>query len=138
NGWIEADMPLLGELGAKVDEPMIVLTIDEVAESIAKGEEQVIAPVIYVEEDIAMIFSDDDFSDDGGPSTAVAERQSFTLLAPGFPVPPLVIEDLSTRMGNLEYEHGQLVKKVIQVSDAEVADDIVIGEIGFRVSTIEG
>ncbi|GJV75343.1 hypothetical protein Tco_1506927 [Tanacetum coccineum] len=38
-----------------------------------------------------------------------------------------VIEDLSTRMGNLEYGHGQLVKKVIQVSDAEVAMIITIG-----------
>nr|GEV14521.1 hypothetical protein [Tanacetum cinerariifolium] len=34
--------------------------------------------------------------------------------------------------------HGQLVKKVIQVSDAEVAKDIAIGEIGPRVSTVEG
>nr|GEY36291.1 hypothetical protein [Tanacetum cinerariifolium] len=68
----------------------------------------------------------------GGPFTAVAEGQSFTLLAPGFPVPPSMIEDLSTRMGNLKYEHGQLVTKVIQVCDAEVADGITIGEIGQR------
>ncbi|GKB59385.1 hypothetical protein Tco_0915571 [Tanacetum coccineum] len=74
----------------------------------------------------------------GGPSIAAAEGQSFTLPAPGFHVPPSVIEDLSTRMGNLEYGHGQLVKKVIQVSDAEVADDISIREIGPRVSTVEG
>ncbi|GKB99657.1 hypothetical protein Tco_0985794, partial [Tanacetum coccineum] len=40
--------------------------------------------------------------------------------------------------GNLEYGHGQLVKKVIQVSDAEVADGITIGEIGPRVSAVEG
>ncbi|GJX43116.1 hypothetical protein Tco_0259792 [Tanacetum coccineum] len=73
-----------------------------------------------------------------GPSTLAAEGQSFTLPAPGFPVPPSVIEDLSTRMGNLEYGHGQLVKKVIQVSDAEVADGIAIGEIGPRVSAVEG
>ncbi|GJU71610.1 hypothetical protein Tco_1263015 [Tanacetum coccineum] len=49
-----------------------------------------------------------------------------------------VIKDLSTRMGNLEYGHGQLVKKVIQVSDAEVAYDITIGEIGPRVLAVEG
>ncbi|GJW96523.1 hypothetical protein Tco_0178331 [Tanacetum coccineum] len=52
----------------------------------------------------------------GGPSTAAADGQSFTLPAPGFPGPPLVIEDLSTCMGNLEYGHGQLVKKVIQAA----------------------
>nr|GEX73731.1 hypothetical protein [Tanacetum cinerariifolium] len=38
--------------------------IDEVVEPIAKGEEQVVTIVIDVEEDIAMLFGDDDFSDD--------------------------------------------------------------------------
>ncbi|GJR40614.1 hypothetical protein Tco_1216298 [Tanacetum coccineum] len=74
----------------------------------------------------------------GGPSTAAVEGPSFSLPAPGLPVPPLVIEDLSTRLGNLEYGHGQLVKKVIQVSDAEVAADVTIGEIGPRVFAIKG
>ncbi|GJS73262.1 hypothetical protein Tco_0706103 [Tanacetum coccineum] len=140
-------------------------------------EEQVIAPVIDMEEDIAMLFGDGYFSDDdskgfelkeevwevneewlmapvtpppmpvvpppstyevGGPSTAAAEGQSFSLPAPRFPVPPSVIEDLSTRMGNLEYGHGKLVKKVIWVNDAEVANGITIGEIGPKVSAIEG
>ncbi|GJX63894.1 hypothetical protein Tco_0296794 [Tanacetum coccineum] len=64
NGWIEADVPLLGELGAEVDESMIDPVINEVAEPIAEGEEQVIALVIDVEEDIAMLFGDNDFSDD--------------------------------------------------------------------------
>ncbi|GJT65331.1 hypothetical protein Tco_1016811 [Tanacetum coccineum] len=115
------------------------------------SEEQVIARVIDMEEDIAMLFGDGNFSDDdsegfedeeevwevneewlmapvtlppmpflpppstyevGGPSTAAAEGQSFTLPAPGFPVPPR--------------------------SDAEVADGITIGEIGPRVSAVEG
>ncbi|GJZ40872.1 hypothetical protein Tco_0587758 [Tanacetum coccineum] len=129
-----------------------------------------------MKEDLAMLFGDDDFSDDGldddeddkevwemdeewlmapvtpplmpvmpppipyevgGSSTAAAEGHSLTLLAPGVLVPPLVIEDLCTRMGNLEYGHGLLVKKVITVSDAEVADSIAIGEIGPTVSTVE-
>ncbi|GKE51931.1 hypothetical protein Tco_1487087, partial [Tanacetum coccineum] len=98
-------------------------------------EEQVIAQVIDVEEDIAMLFDDDDFSDEdsegfeddeevwevneewlmdpvtpplmpvvpppstyevGGPSTAAAEGHSLALPAPGFSVPPSVIEDLCT------------------------------------------
>ncbi|GJU74522.1 hypothetical protein Tco_1265927 [Tanacetum coccineum] len=74
----------------------------------------------------------------GGPSTAAVEGQSFTLPAPGFLVPPSVIEDLRTRMVNLNYGHGQLVKKVIKVSDVVVADGITIGEIGSRVSVVEG
>ncbi|GJT84820.1 hypothetical protein Tco_1066537 [Tanacetum coccineum] len=107
--------------------------------------------MIDMEEDIAMLFGDGDFSDDdskgfddeeevlgGGPSTAAAEGHFHALPALGFPVPPSVIEDLCTRMGNMEYGHGQLVKKVIQVSDAEVADGITIGEIGLRVSAVEG
>nr|GEW95489.1 hypothetical protein [Tanacetum cinerariifolium] len=73
----------------------------------------------------------------GAPSTA-AEGQSFTLPAHEFPVPPSMIEDLCTRIGNLEYGHEQLAKKVIKVSDAEVADDIANGEISRRESDIEG
>ncbi|GJR45037.1 hypothetical protein Tco_1313140 [Tanacetum coccineum] len=74
----------------------------------------------------------------GGSSTAAAEGHSLTLLAPGVLVPLSVIEDLCTRMGNLEYGHGLLVKKVITVSDAEVADGIAIGEIRPRVYAVEG
>nr|GEX32700.1 hypothetical protein [Tanacetum cinerariifolium] len=152
NEWIEADVPLLGELGVEVDDPMVDLVIDKLAEPIVEAEELVIAAVIDVEEDIAMLFGDDDFSDDdskgfedeeevweaGGPSTVAAEGNSFALPAPGFYVPPSMIEDLSTRMGNLEYGHGKLVKKLIQVSDAEVANGIAIREIGTRVTALEG
>ncbi|GJR18877.1 hypothetical protein Tco_0967404 [Tanacetum coccineum] len=74
----------------------------------------------------------------GGPSTTAAEGQSFPLPAPGLHIPPSVIEDLSTRLGNLEYGHGQLVKKVTQMSDAEVAAGVTIREIGLRVFAIEG
>ncbi|GJY85964.1 hypothetical protein Tco_0499990 [Tanacetum coccineum] len=134
------------------------------------------ALVIYMGEDLVVLFGDDDFEDDasdgfdeeevwevneewlmapttpppmptvsppsvyevGDPSTAAAEEPSFPLLAPGLSVPPSVIEDLSTRLGNLEYEHGQLAKKVIQVSDAEVAAGVSIREIGPRVFAMEG
>ncbi|GKF69361.1 hypothetical protein Tco_0202418, partial [Tanacetum coccineum] len=162
NGWIKADVPLLGEigepLGAESDEPMGGPVIDEIVEPIVEMEEQAIALVIDVEEDISMLFGDDYFSDDdsegfedgeeawevneewlmtpftppsmpvvpppstyevGGPSTAAAEGHSYALPTPGFLVPPSVIGDLCTHMGNLEYGHGQLVKKVIKVSDAE-------------------
>ncbi|GJR71274.1 hypothetical protein Tco_0083639 [Tanacetum coccineum] len=178
-------MPLLGELGemgeplrAEVDEPMVDLVIDELAEPIVEVEEQMVAQTMDMEEDLAILFGDDDDSGDddserpeddkdvwevneewlmapvtpppmlvmpppstykvGGPSTAAAEGHSLTLLAPRVPVPPSVIEDLCTRMGNLEYAHGQLVKKVIAVSDAEVVDGLAIREIGPRVSAIDG
>ncbi|GKF77933.1 hypothetical protein Tco_0230403 [Tanacetum coccineum] len=73
----------------------------------------------------------------GGLSTVAAEGQFFPLPTPRLLVPPSVIEDLITLMVNLEYRHGQLVKKVIQVSDAEVADGITIGEIGPREDKLE-
>nr|GEU77681.1 putative reverse transcriptase domain-containing protein [Tanacetum cinerariifolium] len=72
----------------------------------------------------------------GGPSTAAIEGPSFPLLASGLHVPPTVIEDLSTRLGNLEYKHGVLMRKMEEVSDAEVADSIVIREIHPRVATV--
>ncbi|GJV32358.1 hypothetical protein Tco_1392758 [Tanacetum coccineum] len=150
NGWIEADAPLLGELGVMADEPMV----DEVAEPIVEAEEQMIGLVVDMDEDIAMLFGNDEFGDDDSegfdeeevweclrgwrPSTAAAEGPSFPLPTPEIPVPPSVIKDLSTRLGNMEYGHGQLVKKMIQVSDAEVAAGVSIKEIGPRVFAIEG
>ncbi|GKC41692.1 hypothetical protein Tco_1059414 [Tanacetum coccineum] len=65
NGWIEADVPLVGELGVVAEEPMVGLMVDEVAEPVAEAEvEQVIAPVVDMDEDIAMLFGDDEFEDD--------------------------------------------------------------------------
>ncbi|GJZ81296.1 hypothetical protein Tco_0646290, partial [Tanacetum coccineum] len=171
NGWLEADDYLLEELEAMADEPM------EVAEPMVVAEEPMVASVIDMEEDLIVLFGeDDDFEDDdsegfdeeevwevnkewmmapvtpppmltvqppsvyevGGPSTAAAEGPSFPLLTPGLPIPLVVIEELSTHLGNLEYGHGQLLQKVIQVSDAEVAAGVTIGEIGPRVFAIEG
>ncbi|GKB08253.1 hypothetical protein Tco_0836537 [Tanacetum coccineum] len=176
NGWIEADVPLIGELGAKVDEPMVAPVIDEIVEPIVKAEEHMVAPMIDMEEYLSMLFGDVDFGNDdsegftdeeevwemdeecmmapvtpppvpamplpstyevGGPFTVAVEGHSLALLAPGAPVPRLVIADLCTRMGNLEHGHGLLVTKVIKVSDVEVADNITIGEIGPRVSILE-
>nr|GEX49193.1 hypothetical protein [Tanacetum cinerariifolium] len=72
----------------------------------------------------------------GGPSTATIEGPSFPLLAPELHVPPTAIKDLSTRLGNLDYRHGVLMRKMEEVSDAEVADSIAIGEIRPRVATV--
>nr|GEY12144.1 ribonuclease H-like domain, reverse transcriptase, RNA-dependent DNA polymerase [Tanacetum cinerariifolium] len=73
----------------------------------------------------------------GGPSTAAIEGPSFPLPAPGLPVPPTTIEDLSTRSGKLEYRHGVLMRKMEEVSDAEVANSIAIGEIHPRATIVE-
>nr|GFA37597.1 hypothetical protein [Tanacetum cinerariifolium] len=83
------------------------------------------------------VMDDDDWDDEiGGPPTAVVKRPSSPLLAPRLSVPPTVIENLSTRLGNLEYRHEVLVRKMEDVSDAEVAEIIAIGEIHPRVATV--
>ncbi|GKB28680.1 hypothetical protein Tco_0868081, partial [Tanacetum coccineum] len=66
NGWLEVDDYLLGELEAIVDEPMVVPAIEEVSELVDEvEEEQVIAPVVDMEEDLAALFGEDeDFEDD--------------------------------------------------------------------------
>nr|GEU68355.1 hypothetical protein [Tanacetum cinerariifolium] len=111
-----------------------------------------IAPGIHPEKDIAMLYKDDDFSDDdseGFEEEKLWKVNKEWLMAPVTPpsvpaVQPLsvyevgVIEALSTRLGNLEYGHGHLVKKVIQVGDAEVAASVSIGKIGPMVFAIEG
>nr|GEW90747.1 putative ribonuclease H-like domain-containing protein [Tanacetum cinerariifolium] len=137
NGWLEADDYLLGEFEAMVDEQMVVPAIEEMD-----------VLMIDMEEDLAVLFDDDDFEDDafdgfgeeevGGPSTAVAEGPSFPHLDSGLPVPPFVIEDLSTRLSNLDYGKGQLVQGINQVSDAEVAASVTIGELGPRIYVVEG
>nr|GEU79270.1 reverse transcriptase domain-containing protein [Tanacetum cinerariifolium] len=110
NGRLEADDYLLGELKAMVDEQMVVPAIDEVAEPVAKAEEeQVIAPavdmkegqmdfpMIDMEEDLATLFDDDDFEDDA--SDGFSEEE---------------------------------------VNDAEVAASVTIGELGPRIYAVEG
>nr|GEY10582.1 hypothetical protein [Tanacetum cinerariifolium] len=72
----------------------------------------------------------------GDPSTALTEGPSFPLPVPGLPVPPTVIEDLGTRVGNLEYKHRVVTRKIEEVSDAVVADNIAIGEIHPRVAAV--
>nr|GEX49711.1 hypothetical protein [Tanacetum cinerariifolium] len=110
NGWIEWDVPLGGE----VDEPMV--DPDDAPRATVT-----VSSTYEVR----------------GPSTATVEGPSAPLPAHGLLVPPIVIEDLSTHLGNLEYRHGVLMRKMEEVSDAEVADSIAIGEIHPRVATVE-
>ncbi|GKA68561.1 hypothetical protein Tco_0768478, partial [Tanacetum coccineum] len=120
-------------LGAEVDEPMVDLVIDEIAEPIVGVEEQMVALVMDMEGNLATLFGDDDFSNDGPNNDEddeeVWEVNEELLMAPVVPPSRLVMPPPNT------YE---LVKKVIKLSDVEVADGIAIGEIGPKVSVIEG
>nr|GEW61430.1 hypothetical protein [Tanacetum cinerariifolium] len=165
NGWLEADDHLLGEIEAMVGKPTVVPAIEEVAEPVAEAEEEhVITPTDDdFEDDDSNGFDEEEawevneewlmapFTPPlvpavqppsvykvGGLSTRGAEGPSFPHLALGLSIPPFMIEDLSTHLGNLKYEHGQLVQRINQVSNAEVAASFTIGEIGPRIYAIEG
>nr|GEZ22284.1 hypothetical protein [Tanacetum cinerariifolium] len=77
NGWIEADMPLLGELGVEFREV---------------NEEWLMAPVTPP---LMPAVPPPSVYEVGGPSTTAAatKGQSFPVPAPGLPIPPSVIED---------------------------------------------
>nr|GEV07192.1 hypothetical protein [Tanacetum cinerariifolium] len=119
-----APAPLPG-YAAMVDEQMVVPAIEKVAEPVAEAgmmtsrmmikgfdeeeawevnEEWLMAPITPPSVPVRQPPS---VYEVGGPSTIVAEGPSFPHLAPRLSIPPFVIEDLSTRLGNLEYEHGQ-------------------------------
>ncbi|GJZ07103.1 hypothetical protein Tco_0540896 [Tanacetum coccineum] len=54
---------------------------------------------------------------------------------PGLPVPPSVIKDLSTRLGNLEYRHGQLVKKVMASQMVQAEDRLE--QVGAQIQQLQ-
>nr|GEX91007.1 hypothetical protein [Tanacetum cinerariifolium] len=131
NGWIEWDVPLGGE----VDEPMIDPEVNEEVmddDNLDVEVEWLMAPVTPPRATMTVSST----YEVGGPSNAAIKGPSFSLPAPELPVPLTVIEDLGTRLGNLEYRHGVLTRKMEEVSDAEVADCIAIGEIHPRLATI--
>ncbi|GJR11372.1 hypothetical protein Tco_0794024 [Tanacetum coccineum] len=77
NGWLEADDYLLVELEVMADEPMVGPMVDEITEQMivpvvekvdepmVAAKEQMVAPVIDMEEDLIALFgADDDFEDD--------------------------------------------------------------------------
>ncbi|GJV01983.1 hypothetical protein Tco_1335552 [Tanacetum coccineum] len=119
------NVPLLGELEVVADEPMVGPLVDEIAEPIVEAEEQVIAPVVDMDEDIAMLFGDDDFGDDdseGFDKEVVWEVNEEWMMAPI--TPPLM--------------PAVPASSVYEVSDDEVAAGITIGEIVPGISAVEG
>nr|GEV77217.1 hypothetical protein [Tanacetum cinerariifolium] len=71
----------------------------------------------------------------GGPSTAMFVGHTLTTMASGVAMQSQMIDDLCVRMSNLEYRHGELVKKMVKVSDAEVVSGLE--EIENRVQQVE-
>nr|GEX37043.1 ribonuclease H-like domain-containing protein [Tanacetum cinerariifolium] len=78
-----------------------------------------------------------------GPSTVALEApfpvgQPLLVMARQVAIHHREIEGLCIRAKNLEHEHGTLVRKIQDVSDAKVDDDIAIGELRPMVTTLEG
>nr|GEX96209.1 hypothetical protein [Tanacetum cinerariifolium] len=114
NGWIEWDVPLGGELDEQMVDPEVneeVMDDDDWDDEV----EWLMAPVTLPRATMTVSST----YKIGGPSTAVVERPSSPLPAP-----------------RLSYRHGVLVRKIEDVSDAEVADSIAIREIHPRVATV--
>nr|GFA58860.1 hypothetical protein [Tanacetum cinerariifolium] len=138
NGWIEWDIPL----GCEMDESMENPRFEEEEElnefmdddQDEEVEEWLMASVTPPRATVTVPIT----YEVGGPSTAVPVGHLLTTMASGVATQPQVINDLYVRMSNLEYRHGELVKKMKIVSDAEAADSIAIKEIHPRVTTLEG
>ncbi|GJY15753.1 hypothetical protein Tco_0386175 [Tanacetum coccineum] len=79
----------------------------------------------------------------GRPSIAAPELPfhvgcPFSVVADCVVVHHEEIEGLGYRVENLEHAHGTLVRKMGEVSEAQVDDSIAIGEIQPKVTTLEG
>nr|GEX47493.1 hypothetical protein [Tanacetum cinerariifolium] len=70
------------------------------------NEDWLVAPVTLT---LMLVMSLPSTYEVGGPSTAAAEGHSLTMLAPGFPVRLSMIENLCTRMDNLESDAGHCI-----------------------------
>nr|GFA35727.1 hypothetical protein [Tanacetum cinerariifolium] len=127
NGWIEWDVPL----GGKVDEEVM-------DEDVWEDDGEWLMAIVTPPRATMTVLSTYKV---GGPSTAAVEGPSSPFPAPGLPVPPTVIEDLSTRLGNLEYRHGVLMRKIEEVQVMESQTGQVVSrlkEIETRVQQVEG
>nr|GEU39619.1 reverse transcriptase domain-containing protein [Tanacetum cinerariifolium] len=149
NGCLAANDYLLGELEAMVDEQMVVPVIEEMdflmidmeedlvglfgedddfkndsegvdeEEAWEVNEEWLMAPVTPPLVPVVQLPS---VYEVGCLSTAVAEGPAFPHLAPRLSVPPFVIEDLSTHLGNLEYENRQMVHRTVTQIDETIVE----------------
>nr|GEV74987.1 hypothetical protein [Tanacetum cinerariifolium] len=134
NGWMEWDVPLEGE----VDEPMVdPEDNEEVMDDDWDVEvEWLMAPVTPPRATMTVPST----YRVGGPSTAAIEGPSFPLPKPRLLVPPTVIENLGTRLGNLEYRHGVLTRKMeeVQVMESQTLQVVSrLEEMETRVQQVE-
>ncbi|GJS71496.1 putative reverse transcriptase domain-containing protein [Tanacetum coccineum] len=141
NRWIEWDVPL----GGAMDEPMENPGFDDEEElnefmddDQDVGDEEIEEWLMALVTPPRATVTVPSTYEVGGPTTATPVGDPLTTMTFGVATQPQVIDDLCDRMSNLVYRQGELVKKMVIVSDAEVTDRITIGEIHPRVTTLEG
>ncbi|GJW19319.1 hypothetical protein Tco_0026755 [Tanacetum coccineum] len=158
NRWIEADVPLLGEmgepLGAERRDGRLVIDMEadlamrlcddgDSGDDDSKGpegdeevwevnEEWLMAPVTPPP---MPVMPPPSTYEVGGSSTAAAEGHSLTLLAPGVPVPPSVIKDLCTRMGLSQ--QVQTLQAAVQHRDVQIQQlQTLVAEMSSHEGTL--
>ncbi|GJV30033.1 hypothetical protein Tco_1386481 [Tanacetum coccineum] len=131
---------------------MVGLLVDEIAEPIVEAEEQVIAPVVDMDKDIAMLFGDDDFGDDdseGFDKEVVWEVNEEWMMAPITPplmpaVPASSVYEVGGPSNAAEGQSFPLLAPGLLVPPSMIEDlstrlaGITIGEIVLGISTVEG
>ncbi|GJY84537.1 hypothetical protein Tco_0497913, partial [Tanacetum coccineum] len=118
NRWIEWNVPLGGEM----DEPMENPGFDEEEElnefmddDQDVGDEEIEEWLMALVTPPRAIVTVPSTYEVGGPSTATPVGHPLTTMTSGVATQPQVIDDLCVRMSNLEYRHGELVKKMVIV-----------------------
>nr|GFC28019.1 hypothetical protein [Tanacetum cinerariifolium] len=149
NGWIEWDVPL----GSEMDEPIENLVFDDEEELdefmddddedvLDEDEEWLMAPMTPQRATVTVSST----YEVGGPSTATSVGHTLTTMASRVATQPQMIDDLCVRMSNLEYMHGELVKKMVKVESRvdtyasdhmAVAGYIVIVGLSQHVQTLQ-
>nr|GEZ43148.1 putative reverse transcriptase domain-containing protein [Tanacetum cinerariifolium] len=121
NGWIEWDVPLGGKMDELIENPWFdkeeelnEFMDDDQDEEV---EEWLMAPVMPPRATVIVPST----YEVGGPSTATPVGQPITTMASGVATQPQVIDDLYVRMSNLEYRHGELVKKMETVQTLQTS-----------------
>nr|GEX28602.1 hypothetical protein [Tanacetum cinerariifolium] len=139
NGWIEWDVQLGGEIDEPIENPRFdgEVKLDEFMNDdedvLDEDEEWLMAPVTPPRATVTVSST----YEVRGPSTDTSVAYTLSTMASGVATQPQMIDDLYVRMSNLEYRYEELVKNMVKVSDAKVADSITVGEIHPRVATVE-
>nr|GEW88845.1 hypothetical protein [Tanacetum cinerariifolium] len=119
NRWIKWDVPLGGKMDEPIENPGFG-DEEELNEFMDDDQDEEVEewPMAPVTPPRATVTVPSTYKV-RGPSTATPVRHPLTTIASRVATQARVIDDLCVRLSNLEYRHGELVKKMEIVSDVE-------------------